>query len=201
MGNLFNDLQDKIKDRKVNNILVVCLIMAFLLIAVNVILPSFSDLGFKKNNKTSINTAKENSSNAAYESEKDFEEKQKADLKNILKKIDGVGDVDVMITFESDERKQPAYDETSQVSKTEESDTAGGKRVNNVNSDGSTVVMTNKDGSNEPFIITTYKPKVVGVIVVAEGAEDSRIKYDIEMAVSKIYDLSLDKVNVYTMKN
>ena len=200
MGNLLNDLQNKIKDKKINNILVICLIMAFLLIAVNVILPSFGD--FKKSsNKTSIDTVKENNGNITYDTQKDYEDKQKADLKNILKKIDGVGDVDVMITFESDERKQPAYDETSQVSKTEENDTSGGKRINNVNSDGSTVVMTNKDGANEPFIITTYKPKVIGVIVVAQGAEDSKIKYDIEMAVSKIYDLSLDKVNVYTMKN
>lgn len=199
MGKLIEEIRDKIKSKKINNILSICLIMAFVLIAINVILPSFSDIKVKKDND--IKTTNENEKNNIYKSEEDFEEMQKNDLKNILKKINGVGNVDVMITFESDERKQPAYDENSQVSKIEESDTSGGKRVNNVNSDGSTVVMTTKDGNNEPFIITTYKPKVVGVIVVAEGAEDSKIKYDIEMAVSKIYDLSLDKVNVYTMKN
>ncbi len=199
MGKLIEELQKKIKDKKISNILSICIITAFLLIAVNVVFSSDGNSGWKKNN-VSLNTAKENSSNTACETKQDYEEKQRTDLKNILKKIEGVGDVDVMITFESDARKQPAYDENSQVSKTEESDTSGGRRINNVNSDGSTVVMTNNQGNNEPFIITTYKPKVVGVIVVAQGAEDSRIKYDIEMAVSKIYDLSLDKVNVYTMK-
>lgn len=198
MGKLSEELKNKIKDKKINNILVVCLVLAFILVAINVMLPSFSNVT-TKSKSSSASVADKN--NKEYSEQKDYEDKQKADLKNILKKIDGVGDVDVMMTFESGERKVPAYDENSQESKTEENDTSGGKRINNVNSDGSTVVMTSKDGTNEPFILTTYKPKVIGVIVVAEGAEDSKVKYDIEMAVSKIYDLSLDKVNVYSMKN
>jgi stage III sporulation protein AG len=60
--------------------------------------------------------------------------------------------------------------------------------------------MTTNDGNNEPFILTTYKPKLNGVIILAEGAENSKIKYEIEQAVSRLYNLSLDKVNVYSMK-
>ena len=60
--------------------------------------------------------------------------------------------------------------------------------------------MTSADGKNEPFIIKVNKPRITGVVVVAEGAENSKIKYEIEQAVSKLYNLSLDKVNVYTMK-
>ena len=84
---------------------------------------------------------------------------------------------------------------------TEETDTQGGKRVNNQNNDNSKVVMTQNDGKNEPFILTTYKPKIIGMVIVAEGAENSKTKYEIEQAVSKLYNLSLDKVNVYSMKN
>ena len=115
--------------------------------------------------------------------------------------MNGVGDVDVMITFENGEEKVPAYDKTEQKSTTEETDTQGGKRVNNQNNDNSKVVMTQNDGKNEPFILTTYKPKVVGIVIVAEGAENSKTKYEIEQAVSKLYNVSLDKVNVYSMKN
>jgi stage III sporulation protein AG len=53
--------------------------------------------------------------------------------------------------------------------------------------------------NNEPFILTTYKPKITGVIILAEGATNSKTKYEIEQAVSKLYNLSLDKVNVYSM--
>ena len=114
--------------------------------------------------------------------------------------MNGVGDVDVMIHFENGEKKVPAYDNSAQKSTTEETDNQGGKRVNNQNTDNSKVVMTTKDGKNEPFILTTIKPRIVGIVVVAEGAQDSKIKYEIEQAVSKLYNLSLDKVNVYSMK-
>ena len=60
--------------------------------------------------------------------------------------------------------------------------------------------MENKNGQSAPLIVKTYKPKVVGVMVVAEGADDSKIKYEISQAVSNLYGLSLDKVNVYPMK-
>ena len=103
--------------------------------------------------------------------EKSYEEQQKIDLKNILKKMNGVGDVEVMMSFENGEQKVPAYDKNTQKSTTEETDNQGGKRVNNQNTDGSKIVMTTSDGNNEPFILTTYKPKINGVIILAEGAD------------------------------
>ena len=115
-------------------------------------------------------------------------------------RLNGVGDVEVMMSFENGEQKVPAYDKNSQKSTTEETDNQGGKRVNNQNTDGESIVMTTADGNNEPFILTTYKPKIIGVIILAEGASNSKTKYEIEQAVSKLYNLSLDKVNVYSMK-
>jgi stage III sporulation protein AG len=114
--------------------------------------------------------------------------------------MNGVGDVEVMLSFEHGEQKVPAYDKNTQKSTTEETDNEGGKRVNNQDTDGSKVVMKSYDGNNEPFVLTTYKPKISGIIIIAEGAENSKTKYEIEQAVSKLYNLSLDKVNVYSMK-
>ncbi len=195
MDKFKKELKKILEQKGLNTLIAICLIMGFMLIALNVLLPSKDNSitnmysGNYKNNQNEVEHVKTN--------EEDYEENN---LKNILKKIDGVGDVDVMITFESGEQKVPAYDKSSQISKTEENDTSGGTRVNNQNTDGSKVVMTTKDGDNEPFILTTYKPKVIGVIAVAEGAENSKTKYDIEQAISKLYNLSLDKVNVYSMK-
>ena len=198
MDKFKKELKKLLEQKGFNTLIVICLIMGFMLVALNVLLPS------KDNSITNMYSGNyENNQNEVEQvknTEEDYEENQKNNLKNILKKIEGVGDVDVMITFESGEQKVPAYDKSTQISKTEESDTSGGTRVNNQNTDGSKVVMTTKDGDNEPFILTTYKPKVIGVIAVAEGAENSKTKYDIEQAISKLYDLSLDKVNVYSMK-
>ena len=153
-----------------------------------------------KNNKSESTASSTETLDHKTITETEYEEQQKADLINILKKMDGVGDVDVMIHFENGEKKVPAYDNTTQKSTTEETDNQGGKRVNDQNTDNSKVVMTTKDGENQPFILTTIKPNIVGIVVVAEGAQDSKIKYEIEQAVSKLYNLSLDKVNVYSMK-
>ena len=60
--------------------------------------------------------------------------------------------------------------------------------------------MKNSGSSDEPFILQTNKPKVIGVVVVAKGASDSKIKHNIEVAVSNLYSLDANKVNVYSMK-
>ena len=54
--------------------------------------------------------------------------------------------------------------------------------------------------TDKPYILQTYKPKVIGIVVVAEGASDSKIKHEIEAAVSSLYALPANKVNVYPMK-
>lgn len=190
------------KNSKIKKLIVICLVLVFILIAMNVVGSSsvFNSKVISISNNSSKTEENTDASNEKIITSDEYEEKQKADLINILKKMNGVGDVDVMITFENGEEKVPAYDKTEQKSTTEETDTQGGKRVNNQNNDNSKVVMTQNDGKNEPFILTTYKPKIVGIVIVAEGAENSKTKYEIEQAVSKLYNLSLDKVNVYSMK-
>ena len=203
MKKISDNIRDFFKNNaRIRNLSVVCLILIFILIFMNVVGSSSSFN--KKITSISNNGSKENSTDVSNDkamTSDDYEEKQKVDLINILKKMNGVGDVDVMITFENGEEKVPAYDKTEQKSTTEENDTQGGKRVNNQNNDNSKVVMTQNDGKNEPFILTTYKPKIVGIVIVAEGAENSKTKYEIEQAVAKLYNLSLDKVNVYSMKS
>jgi len=197
---IIKEIKKILAQKQLKNLIAVCIVLGFVLIAMNVLLPSSKTLS---SNKVSSGVTAENAENSSVTKEKDeknYEEQQKTDLKNILKKMNGVGDVEVMMSFENGEKKVPAYDKNSQKSTTEETDNQGGKRVNNQNTDGENIVMTTSDGNNEPFILTTYKPKIIGVIILAEGAANSKTKYEIEQAVSKLYNLSLDKVNVYSMK-
>lgn len=195
-----NDILERIKkvfkdNKSISNITAIILVLIFILIAINIFKPKLSTTTMSSNsgdnNKESLNAKSEETS---------YEEEQKQQLVAILKKIDGCGNVDCMLTFNSGEVKVPAYDETKQNNVTEENDKDGGKRTTTQRSDNSKVVMSNKDGGNEPFILETQKPKVVGVIVVADGAKDGRVKADIERAVINLYDLPANKVNVYSMK-
>ena len=184
------ELKKLLSDKKISSSLAILLILSFILIAINITMPRLTS-----GNAETKEDVKNNAKEVSY-----YEDEQKNELISILKKIDGVKEVDVMINFESGEVKVPAYDKTEQTTVTEETDGSGSKRVNNQVSDGSKVVMTTDGGTDEPFILQTYKPKVVGVVVVAEGAADSKIKHNIEVAVASLYNLEANKVNVYPMK-
>ena len=82
-----------------------------------------------------------------------------------------------------------------------EDDGNGGTRTTEQESQGDTVVMSSNGSSSDPFITKVYNPAVTGVIITAEGATSSKVKYEIQLAVSKLYDIGLDKVNVYPSKN
>lgn len=188
----FNELKKLLEDKKTGNILTIALIIAFVMIAINIFFPDL----FKEKETNAQSVMSEN---ITVSSNDDYETSQKEELVAILSQISGVGEVKVMINFKNGETKVPAYDSTKQTTVTEEKDTEGGTRTNNQVSDGATVVMNSEGGDSKPFIIETYKPQIEGVIVVAQGAEDSKVKYDIQKAVATLYGLSSDKVNVYSM--
>lgn len=188
---LKKEIQKLLSDKKLSSTLAVLLVLAFVLIIINFYYPK------SINNNTSNDTAvPDNSIDVS-----DYEEMQKRELIEILRKIKGVNDVDVIMNFESGEVKVPAYDTNIQTTTTEETDKEGGKRVNNQTNDSSKVVITTEGAGDKPFILQTYKPKVIGIIVVCSGAEDSKVKHNIEVAVSNLYNLSANKVNVYPSKN
>ena len=129
-----------------------------------------------------------------------YEDKVKLELKNILSKVRGVGEVDVVIHFEGGEERIPALDSEKSNTVIEERDSNGGNRVNNNNKDGTKVVMSNQGNSTEPLILKTYNPKIVGILIVAEGADDNKLSYKLTKMVSSLYDISESKVNVIPMK-
>lgn len=194
------------QNKKFVNCLIALLVIIFLWLAASNFIGD--DAGLTKGNNNNNNTnspvgAQEVSSDDGITISKkllDYEEQKKQELKDILSKIDGVGEVEVEIYFESSEVLVPATNSSIQTSETEEQDNNGGNRVTKQETQGTTVVMKNDSNTSEPFIAKTYKPQITGVIIVAEGAKSSKITYEIQKAVASFYDLSLDTVNVYPMK-
>ena len=199
-----HELKEKIanlfKQKNITNLIILLLLVIMFYLVVSY----FTGVNnITKNEKTNLEkVSKEDmNSNSKKDSEVlSYQEKQEKDLERILGKINGVGSVDVVINFQSSEVKVPAVDNSSQKSTTEETDSEGGTRVNSQETDGDKIVMSNSSNGSEPVILKTEKPEVLGVMVVAEGAEDSKIKYEITKAISSLYNISVDKVNVLAMK-
>lgn len=200
---LNEEINKLMKNKKFVNSLLVLLVIIFLWLAVSNFIGDDSSL-VKGNSENKPIGAKEvlgQEEEGVTTSKEllDYETEQKEKLENILSKIDGVGEVVVDIYFESSEVKVPATNSNTQNSETKEEDNNGGTRLTKQETGGETVVMKSNSSTSEPFITKTYKPQITGVLIVAEGAKSSKITYDIQKAVSSLYNLSLDKVNVYPM--
>ena len=104
-------------------------------------------------------------------------------LKAILEEIEGAGSVSVLITFESGSRIIPA--EESQVSQG-----SGESRR---------PVTVSNGGSQEPIILAELTPSVRGVIIVARGASDPRVKDRLRTAAVTALGTEPEKVSVFPM--
>lgn len=118
-------------------------------------------------------------------------------LTNILTQIEGAGDVDVMITFESSEEIQPAFNTNSTTEETKEVDSQGGERTVTTSSENKTMITSN---SNQPLVLKTNEAKIKGVIVIAQGASDPHVKETLYSAVQTALQISGHQVEIYSKK-
>lgn len=148
--------------------------------------------GYVEVNKTA--EAQESSANLSYE------DKMTQELTDVLEQIEGAGKVKVMIYFNSGSEVVPAYSENESNRVTEESDSDGGKRTTNEKSNSNTIVTTSEGNESRPFILKEVKPKISGIIVVAEGASNPNVKYKLYEAVRTVFNIEQYRVNVYAME-
>jgi stage III sporulation protein AG len=193
---------DEVKGEKSNsgklpNFLIGCL--SLILIGIVVVMGS----DFFKSTSTVKMSTQENTTNIQQTSNintDDYEQTAENKLKSVLEDIEGVGKVKVMLTIEGSEEQVPAVNINDSTSTTKEKDNTGGARETTQKNNGSTIVFANDGTKNQPLIIKTYKPKIVGVVVVAEGAKEKYIQLQVIQAVTRLYNLTPDKVSVYPMK-
>lgn len=118
------------------------------------------------------------------------------ELTEVLSKISGVGNVKVMISYEGGMKKVIAYDTTvsSDI-------TSADGRENEYVSENRSPVTVNVSGTYSPLVLQELKPEITGVIVVAEGAGNLRVRLDLLSAVKTVLNISGEKVEVFTMNN
>ena len=181
---MFKNLNEKDR-KKIYSLLSIAVVCGICLIAM-----SGLNIGSKDNSeeKVSNNEIVEGSSQITNDSS--LESK----LKNILSQIEGAGELDVMITFESSEEIQPAYNSNSTTEKTQEKDAQGGERTVTTSTENKTMIT---GGSSDPIVIKTTEPKIKGVIVVSSGASDQNVKQNLYSAVQTALQISGHQVEIY----
>ena len=119
-------------------------------------------------------------------------EDQEEGLEKILKKINRAGDVSVFISIDGGGEKILARDNKSKYSKdgAEESGQSVDEETESI------VVMSGKSSAEEPYIVEEKSPRVNGVLVVAEGAADEKVRIEIYEAVKALYGISSHRIKV-----
>lgn len=131
----------------------------------------------------------------------EYEELYENQLKDILSKIVGVGEVSVMVNLDATEQVVVEKNTRIQNSTTTEKDREGGSRNIEDTMKDEQVVLTRNGNGEEPIILMTKKPKIRGVLIVATGAENIQVKTWIVEAVQRVLDVPPHKISVLPKRN
>ncbi len=126
----------------------------------------------------------------------DYRKQLENELAAIISRIDGAGEVSILITMETTTEDVYAVER-----KTEEKNSHSASS-GNYDSDGEYkeenkyVTIKRKDGSEETVLQKQIMPKIRGVLVVCDGGGNSVVKEKITQAVSGVLNISGGKVFV-----
>ncbi len=144
--------------------------------------------GTKKNDKAAEETA------SLEIPQKQTTEEQ---LKHILQKISGVGQVEVLITYEDHGRVVVEKDESASEELVREADANGGTRTTTTSRNDMETVY---DGKESPYVVQEFSPVVKGILVVAEGGGNVSVKKQILETIQALFGLDVHKISIMKME-
>jgi len=122
-------------------------------------------------------------------------------LENLLQQISGVGKVDVSVRLEGSTTSEYAVNHTTGRKISDESDPAGTTRViTDISESGQLVVVRGDRGYEIPVVERELAPRVIGVLVVAEGARNPKIKAELFRATRVALGVEPHKILVLPKK-
>lgn len=185
------DFMQKIKEKKLKRSDWLILVLAGILILI-IALPT--DTKEKKQaEEAKENISKENNTMEASKGE--IERK----LEDILEKIDGAGDVKVMITYQDSGTQVVEKDKNTSENSLEESDSTGGVRSTKEQQLQESTVYEEADAGNTPFVSKELLPKVEGILIVASGGDNQKVKQNISEAVLALFQVEAHRIKIVKM--
>ena len=109
-------------------------------------------------------------------------------MAEILSKIQGAGQVDVMLTYRRTEEKTIAHNETRE------------ENGETLRTEQTAILLEDGDGATQPLVLTETGPVVEGVVIAAQGADQPAVVAALNQAAQALLDVPAHKVAVLKMK-
>ena len=130
-------------------------------------------------------TQPEEHSAADAPAEEDFSvEALEEKLEQTLTRIDGAGQVHVMLTVQSGMKRVLAQDASLE------------QKADCVQRESQTVVISSGSGTQETVLVQQIYPQFQGALVVADGGGDPAVKLKLTEAVAALTGLGTDKISI-----
>ncbi len=126
-----------------------------------------------------------------------YERKMERRLTEVLEKMDGVGKVEVMITLKDNGENVVEKDTSISSQNTQEGE--NGTMQSQTQSQEETVFSQPQGSGQEPFVSKEVTPQIEGILVVAEGGENSVVVKNISDAVLALFPVEAHKIKVVKM--
>ena len=162
------------ENKKVRSNVMIALLIGILLLAAG---KSFSE---KQEKGASSETMEKITVSVARETE--------VRMAEILSKVEGAGNVDVMLTYRQTEEKTIAHNESRE------------ENGESLRTEQTAILLEDGDGGTEPLVLTETSPVVEGVIIAAQGADQPSVTAALHQAAQALLDVPAHKVAVLKMK-
>ncbi len=119
-------------------------------------------------------------------------------LAAVLSQIEGIGRVKVSISLATGTQKVFATNQKSNRRDITERDERGGIRTTAENTEDEELVLLQSSGQNpgQPLLVQEVNPEISGVLVVAEGAGDARVREELTQTVQVVLNVPAHKIRV-----
>lgn len=186
--------------KKIENLIFFVIILIITIVVINIIWNGDKKSSKDENlqNDTSKQLARQNT-NATIEVGSNSTNELEIRLKDILSKIQGVGEVEVLINYSESSGIIPMYNENTKSSNTEETDTSGGTRTIQETDSQKEIIYQEDSGEKTPITQKVVEPKIEGAIITAKGANNAEVKAKIIQAVEAVTGLATHKIQVFEM--
>ncbi len=141
------------------------------------------------NNKPSV--AKETLEAPEASNKNEYEDLEKR-MSSIFSKIEGAGEVEVMITLKSGSEIIIAQDEKQSERK--------GENNSETNVERKATLMESTGGTNTPIVLKENSPEIEGVVIIAQGGDNVVVRNALTKGAQALLNVPAHKVEVFKME-